>query len=182
MSRPPKRSKAFQPIRSSPPAGGADWHEITARCVREARRVARPDDAADIAQEAVIRAWRSRREGGVAPENPLGWLRTIVRREAIRHRARNRALISLDDHGDVHDPAAARRLDVLALQLDVREAVRSLTPADRKLLALRYVDDLTQPAVASALGIPEGTAKVRLHRARGRLQRVLAEHDDGERR
>jgi RNA polymerase sigma-70 factor (ECF subfamily) len=49
-------------------------------------------------------------------------------------------------------------------------------------LALRYVDDLTQPAVASALGIPEGTAKVRLHRARGRLQQVLAEHKGGEHR
>jgi RNA polymerase sigma-70 factor (ECF subfamily) len=91
-------------------------------------------------------------------------------------------VLSLDEHGELADQAASKRLDVVDLQLDVRQAVRRLTPQDRKLLALRYVDDLTQPAVALALGIPEGTAKVRLHRARGRLQRVLSQHDGGERR
>jgi len=163
------------------PAGKLDWDAMAIRCLREARRIAAPDDAADIAQEALIRAWRSIRSGPT-PDHPAAWLRTIVRREALRHRARNGAMISLDEHGDVDDRAAAGRLELLPLQVDVRRAVRSLTPQDRKLLALRYVDDLTQPAVALALGIPEGTAKVRLHRARGRLQQVLSEHDGRERR
>jgi RNA polymerase sigma-70 factor (ECF subfamily) len=158
-----------------------DWDRLAGRCLREARRVAAPDDAHDIAQEAMIRVWRSLRDGTV-PDAPAAWLRTIVRREALRHRARATAAISLDDHGDLDDRTAANRLDLLPLQVDVRRAVRSLTPQDRKLLALRYVDDLTQPAVASALGIPEGTAKVRLHRARGRLQQVLAEHEGGDHR
>lgn len=143
--------------------------------------MAAPQDAADIAQEAMIRAWRSLCDGTV-PDHPIAWLRTIVHREAFRHRARNTAAISLDEHGDVEEQAASRRLDLLPLQVDVRRAVRNLTPQDRKLLVLRYVDDLTQPAVALALGIPEGTAKVRLHRARGRLQQVLSEHEGGERR
>jgi len=151
------------------------------QCLREARRIAPPADAADIAQEALIRAWKSLRTAP-APDHPAAWLRTIVRREAIRHHARNGVLTSLDEHGDLTDREASKRLEVLDLQVDVRRAVRSLTPQDRKLLALRYVDDLTQPAVALALGIPEGTAKVRLHRARGRLQQVLSQHDGGERR
>jgi RNA polymerase sigma-70 factor (ECF subfamily) len=150
-------------------------------CLREARRIAPPEDAADIAQEAVIRAWRSLRTAP-EPEHLVAWLRTIVRREASRHRARTRAVVSLDEHAEVADGAAAGRLDALPLQLDVRRAVRRLTPQDRKLLALRYVDDLTQPAIADALGIPEGTAKVQLHRARRRLQRVLSQHDGRERR
>jgi RNA polymerase sigma-70 factor (ECF subfamily) len=158
-----------------------DWDALASQCLREARRVAAPDDAADIAQEAMIRVWRSLRSGTV-PEHPTAWLRTIVCREAFRLRDRTAVAISLDEHGDVDDRVAAGRLEMLPLQVDVRRAVRSLTPQDRKLLALRYVDDLTQPAVASALGIPEGTAKVRLHRARGRLQQVLAEHDAGEHR
>ena len=62
--------------------------------------MAAPHDAADIAQEAMIRAWRSLRDGTV-PEHPIAWLRTIVHREAHRHRARNAAAISLDEHGDV---------------------------------------------------------------------------------
>lgn len=181
MSRPSKRSKAFHPISNSFSSGDLDWEFMHRQCLREARRIAPPADAADIAQEALIRAWKSLRTAQ-APESPAPWLRTIVRREAIRHRARNGWLASLDEHGDVTDRAASKRLELLDLQVDVRRAVRSLTPQDRKLLALRYVDDLTQPAVAIALGIPEGTAKVRLHRARGRLQKVLSQHDGGERR
>jgi RNA polymerase sigma-70 factor (ECF subfamily) len=182
MSRPSKRSKAFHPVSNSLTDRQADrlldWDSIAATCLREARRIASPDDAADIAQEALIRAWRSL-QTGPRPDHPSAWLRTIVRREFLRHRARNGLVISLDEHGDVDDRVAAGRLELLPLQVDVRRAVRSLTPQDRKLLALRYVDDLTQPAVAMALGIPEGTAKVRLHRARGRLQRVLSEHNGG---
>ncbi|MCW2983488.1 MAG: sigma-70 family polymerase sigma factor [Conexibacter sp.] len=179
MSRPPKQSKAFHHDATFLARSALDWDSLADRCLREARRVAAPDDAADIAQEALIRVWRSLRAGTV-PDHPVAWLRTIVRREACRHHERAAVAVSLEEHGDLDDRVAARRLERLPLQVDVRRAVRSLTPQDRKLLALRYVDDLTQPAVASALGIPEGTAKVRLHRARGRLQQVLAEHD-GER-
>jgi RNA polymerase sigma-70 factor (ECF subfamily) len=180
MSRPPKRSEPFHRDAKFQDDRDLDWDALAARCLREARRVTSPDDAPDVAQEAMIRAWRSLRDGFV-PEQPQAWLRTIVHREALRQRGRALVAISLDEHGEVDDRAAAGRLDKLPLQVDVRRAVRSLTPQDRKLLALRYVDDLTQPAVASALGIPEGTAKVRLHRARGRLQQVLAEHQGGER-
>jgi RNA polymerase sigma-70 factor (ECF subfamily) len=181
MSRPSKHSEPFHRGSKFLSHGDLDWEAAADFCLRDARRIAAPHDAADIAQEAMIRAWRSLREGTV-PEHPVAWLRTIVRREALRHRARNAAAISLDEHGDVDDFVAAGRLDLLPLQVDVRRAVRNLTPDDRKLLALRYLDDLTQPAVALALGIPEGTAKVRLHRARGRLQQVLSDHEGGERR
>jgi RNA polymerase sigma-70 factor (ECF subfamily) len=179
MSRPPKRPKPFHLDTKLLSERELDWDVAASRCLREAHRVAPSDDAADIAQEALIRAWRSLRDG-VVPEHPIAWLRTIVHREAHRHRGRDTASISLDEHGDIHDRTAAGRLDLLPLQVDVRRAVRNLTPHDRKLLLLRYVDDLTQPAVALALGIPEGTAKVQLHRARGRLQRVLSEHEGGD--
>ena len=181
MSRPSKRSEAFHRHEKFFSAHDLDWDRLAARCLREARRVAAPDDAADIAQEAMIRIWKSL-QNGAKPDNLTSWVHTIVRREAYRHHGRTTVAISLDDHGDLDDRTAAYRLDLLPLQVDVRRAVRSLTPQDRKLLALRYVDDLTQPALASALGIPEGTAKVRLHRARGRLQQVLAEHEGGEHR
>jgi RNA polymerase sigma-70 factor (ECF subfamily) len=182
MSRPSKRTEAFHLDADFSSGGDADWDQLAAQCLREARRVTDPDDAHDVAQEALIRAWRSLHASRKQVDHPGAWLRTIVRREAIRHHSRTAGATSLDEHGDVDDRAAANRLDLLALQVDVRRAVRRLTPEDRKLLALRYVDDLTQPAVALALGIPEGTAKVRLHRARGRLQQVLAEHEGGEHR
>ena len=39
---------------------------------------------------------------------------------------------------------------------------------------MRYEEDLTQPAIAARLGIPEGTVKVQLHRARVKLRRAYA--------
>ena len=56
---------------------------------------------------------------------------------------------------------------------DVRVAIRALEASDRLLLLLRYWGDLTQPEVARATALPEGTVKVRLHRARERLRVAL---------
>ena len=55
---------------------------------------------------------------------------------------------------------------------DLRAALDHLNDRDRKLLEMRYQEDLTQAEIAAKLGIPEGTAKVRLHRARDRLRRA----------
>ncbi len=56
-------------------------------------------------------------------------------------------------------------------RLSVNAALRQLEPLDQRLLALRYGADMTHPRIAKLLGMPEGTVKVRLHRAR----RALAE-------
>jgi len=50
-------------------------------------------------------------------------------------------------------------------------AFESLSEQDRELLKLRYESDLTQSAIAEHLGIPEGTVKVRLYRAREKLRK-----------
>src|SRR5262249_36770886 len=119
MSRPSKRSEAFHHDSNFFDVPSFDWNELAARCLREAHRVADADDAADIPQEAMIRVWRSLRAGAV-PEHPIAWLRTIVRREAFRHRNRLATTSRLDDHFDLSDRTAANRLDLLPLQVDVR--------------------------------------------------------------
>ena len=58
-------------------------------------------------------------------------------------------------------------------RLAVEQALARLDVGDQRVLRLRYGDDLTQADVARRLGVPEGTAKVRLHRARGRLRTLL---------
>ena len=50
---------------------------------------------------------------------------------------------------------------------DLQAALGRLSERERRLLEMRYEEDLTQAAIAARLGIPEGTVKVRLHRARG---------------
>jgi RNA polymerase sigma-70 factor, ECF subfamily len=55
---------------------------------------------------------------------------------------------------------------------DLHAALARLSEPDRKLLEMRYEEDLTQAAIARRLGIPEGTVKVRLHRARNKLRQA----------
>jgi RNA polymerase sigma-70 factor, ECF subfamily len=71
------------------------------------------------------------------------------------------------------DDRTGEREDELLLRMEVEQLVGRLSVADRKLLALRYEHDLSQPEVARLMGIPEGTVKIRLHRIRGRLRKAL---------
>lgn len=130
-------------------------------------------DAEDVVQEALLRGWRSR-AGCRTPGHPLGWMLTITRNEALR-RVSQRPAVLTGELPDQEDPHAVAALDDLPGQLDVERALATLPEADRMLVELRYSRDLTQSAVAERLGIPEGTAKVRLHRVRQRLREQLIE-------
>ena len=110
----------------------------------------------------MLRAWRRRstlREAGSRKQ----WLATIVRNEAFRHYSRPRP----DPTDEIESSRAEDEL-VVADGRPGRPAggAEGLSERERVLLALRYEEDLTQPAIAARLGIPEGTVKVQLHRAR----------------
>lgn len=96
---------------------------------------------------------------------------TITRREASRRLAARDEQAS--EHVVERDDGNEDVLDVLARRVDIERALRPLSDQDRRLLWLRYGADLTQPATAAALAIPEGTVKVRLHRLRRRLRDEL---------
>lgn len=109
----------------------------------------------------------------------MPWMRQIARNEALRLLERRRTRTErelLDDEtilSRVPDDGAEEERDGLLLRLQVGAALERLSVDDRRLLALRYEGDLSQPEVARMLGIPEGTVKVRLHRIRGRLRKEL---------
>lgn len=106
-------------------------------------------------------------------------MRQIARNEALRLLDRRRTRSErelLDDQtilATVRDEAADETNEDLLRRLQVGEVMGRLSVDDRRLLALRYAKDLSQPEVARMLGIPEGTVKVRLHRLRGRLRKEL---------
>jgi RNA polymerase sigma-70 factor, ECF subfamily len=52
-------------------------------------------------------------------------------------------------------------------------AMEKLGPEERLLLALRDAEQVSVPEIARIMGLPEGTVKSRLHRARGKLARLL---------
>lgn len=131
------------------------------------RYASNPSEAEDIAQDALLRAWR-RRSTLRDADRRNQWLAAIVRNEAFRQHARVRpdlsATIELREGEEDAQVLAAVEL------ADLHAALRELSERDRLLLELRYEEDLTQAAIARRLGIPEGTVKVRLHRARAKLR------------
>jgi len=126
-----------------------------------------PGEAEDIAQDALLRAWRRRstlRDSSRREE----WLGTIVRNEAYRQCAKLRP----DPVEEVETLEGEEDEDILSTveRADLHAALARLDARDRELLQLRYDEDLTQEAIARRLGLPDGTVKVRLHRVRHKLR------------
>lgn len=159
MTRPPERAGTFHRL--------AGFREA---CVREARRYVGDADAQDAVQEALLRAFRHF-DRCRSPDAPLPWLLAITRREALRRRARpaDETIVA-----ETPDPAAGDAIGRAGVRVDVARALRRLSAAERRLVALRYVLDMTNADVARHLGIPEVTVRVRLHRARRRLRALMA--------
>jgi RNA polymerase sigma-70 factor, ECF subfamily len=130
-----------------------------------------PEDAEEAAQEALLRSWRSLhtcRSDDVGP-----WTRQISRNEAMRVAARRARPELLA--GELPEVSTVdEELEQLADAESVRGALREMSAADQLLIRLRYTEDLTQPQLAEILDIPEGTVKIRLHRARAKLRAALA--------
>jgi DNA-directed RNA polymerase specialized sigma24 family protein len=104
---------------------------------------------------------------------PDPWVRAISRREALR-------LVDRDARREAPDellgePVAPPCPDRLA----VREAVAQLPADDRQLVVRFYWWGERDREIASALSLPLGTVKIRLHRARKRLRSLLVAPENG---
>ena len=139
------------------------------------RLVSDEDDAADVVQEAYLRAFRSiRKFRGDAQFST--WLYRITancasthlgRRRRHRHDELDEEVAVADTHPD-SDPATAADGTLLRDQLEV--AIAELPPRLRAVVVLRDIYDLNHAEIADQLGISESAAKVRLHRARRKLR------------
>jgi RNA polymerase sigma-70 factor (ECF subfamily) len=156
-----------------------DWELIRNRCLREALRIVRrADDAEDIVQEAITRAWKSRMNCRT-PDAPIGWCLQITRNEALRlitnQNARPSDAWPADELDQRVDERALGEADRVLIRVDTRRALAELTPQQRLLLALRHHYGYTHPEIAAKLQIPEATARVRLYRAHQRLRPMLTD-------
>jgi RNA polymerase sigma-70 factor (ECF subfamily) len=99
----------------------------------------------------------------------------ITRNEArrVRNRRGSRPSTTIVDAAPPERELEDDQLTGATNRLTIQQALSRLRDADRTVLQLRYGEDLTQTEVARRLGLPEGTVKVRLHRARRRLRNVL---------
>jgi RNA polymerase sigma-70 factor (ECF subfamily) len=148
-----------------------DWDLVRAQCLREARGVlGATGTAEDAAQEAAVRAWR-RRDSCQTPERPAPWISRIARNEALRLARPVRA----DFLEETELPAEESHEDEVVGKADLARALERLTGLDRELVRGRFWDDLDYRQLSLRLDITEGTARVRLHRALGRLREALVE-------
>lgn len=117
----------------------------------------------------MLRAWR-RRSTLRDASSRKSWLASILRNEAFRYYSRPRPDPTdlLEFYEGSEDELVVSTVD----RADLQSALAVLSERERVLIALRYEEDLTQPAIAARLGIPEGTVKVQLHRARSKLRRA----------
>ena len=131
-----------------------------------------PSEAEDVALDALLLAW-GRRSTLRDASRRKEWLGTIVRNEAFRLHARMRP----DPVAEIESKEGAEDEQLVSTveRADLHAAIDRLDERDRQLLHLRYDEDLTQQAIARRLGLPDGTVKVRLHRLRHKLRRVMAE-------
>lgn len=128
--------------------------------------------AHDVVAEAFTVAWRHFER---LPDEPLPWLYRVARNclaNAVRaDRRQARVAEKIAGHGLEPEPDHA--LSVIT-DTGLRQALHGLSPGDREALLLVGWEGLDNQAAATVLGCSVVAFKVRLHRARRRLARLLA--------
>ncbi|MEV5827879.1 sigma-70 family RNA polymerase sigma factor [Spirillospora sp. NPDC052242] len=138
-----------------------------------------PTLADDVAAETFLIAFDRRGSYDASRADVRPWLYGIAsnliarqhRAEARQYRALARAGTPGVDAG--HADRVAGRLDAQAARGPLARALRKLPRGDRDVLLLVAWADLGVQEAAEALGIPAGTARSRLHRARKKIRAAL---------
>jgi RNA polymerase sigma-70 factor (ECF subfamily) len=152
---------------------------------RTALRLAgNPTDAEDLAQETMLKAfrsWRLYRPG----TNAKAWLLTILRNTFVNQYRRQKVRPATADVAEiepftvfreVQDADPERTFFDRLVDADVLRAIDRLPEDFREVLVLSDLEDLTYAEIAAAIGSPVGTVKSRLFRARQILQRELYDY------
>ena len=153
-----------------------------------ARWLTRNDaDAADVVQEAMLRAFRyfdSYREG-----DARSWVLRIVRRTCYSWLESNRPadIVPLEADAELDEEVGAAGAAVstealLQNRSDLRRVdtlIEALPAPLREVVVLREVEGLSYKEIAAVMHVPIGTVMSRLARARGQLEQVLVRAGEG---
>lgn len=134
-------------------------------------------DAGDAMQEATIRAYRAfdQLKGG-AVAFPA-WMRRILVNTCTQILRKRMRVIPVERPEDLTEEQMAPEMDI-PLGSEVWEAVKALDERYRAVVVLRFLNDMQLEDIATALDIPLGTVKSRLHTA---LKLLKGKLQDGER-
>lgn len=139
------------------------------------RSGADPSRVEDLAQEVFLRVHRGlphfRGDAKLTTWIYRIVLNLLLQESAKRHGARE---VALDLDVPAHEPRSHdQAIDDLELRDRLEKAMARLPPNYRLLIAGHYLQDVKYEDLADALGIPVGTVKTHLHRAKKQLRAVL---------
>ena len=141
--------------------------------VRLARSIVGPDDAEDVAQDALLLAFKAL-PGIEEPRKFAAWLSAITRHRALRFSKSETAHIT---KRMALDEALLEKIEALAKPLADKErdeamikALDSL-PSDYAMpLRLRFLDEMPLNRIAAFMGVPLSTVKWRIHHGKKLLR------------
>ena len=148
------------------------------------RMVGGPDDAADIVQDAFLRAWEKIRTLRDAPFK--SWLFQIAANLCYDHFRRGRRYGTMpdDDHSGkvvglgIATPDPQERAEANERNRLVRESIAQLDHDMRVAIILRDINGMSYDEIATVLRVPLGTVKSRIARARAQVQECLQRHPE----
>jgi len=150
------------------------------------RMTANVHDAEDVTAGAFLELWRRQKTVRVVDGSVLPWLlvtTTNLARNLARSLRRYRTLIAALSRAEVARSAEDVALEQMAefeIAAKVRDALIGLSPSDAALITLTMFEHYSPAQAATALGINDGAARTRLHRARTRMAAALGTLDDDE--
>lgn len=139
-----------------------------------------PAEAEDLTQDTFLRAY-SHRDSLRDPNAVRGWLYRIATHVCLDRLRQRVAPVSLDDEEGARPVDSVPSKSPSALEVAEREETGAcvqrcldfLSDSYRAVILLHEAHSLTAPEIAELLGESEGTVKIRLHRARRKLQEIM---------
>lgn len=140
------------------------------------------DDAADVVQDVFVNAYQSL-SAFKGDSELFTWLYRIAFNTAISFKRRRRGVLRLDGYGDgegsydppdrATDTAPDAGMERSEDERVLTDAIAKLSGEHRTVLVLKDLDGLKYEEIAEVMGVPIGTVRSRLHRARLELKSLL---------
>ena len=144
--------------------------------VRAAQAIVGREDAEDVAQEALLLAFKAL----PSLEDPLrfpAWLHAITRHRALRfdrrERARRRAHVAMDELLLEKIPALTPPIPVLQSDRNLQSVLNGISEDHALVLRLHFLDEMPLKRIAAFLGVPLTTVKWRVHRGKALMRKIV---------